>query len=230
MSRCASVGGSGLATAALTGALIHADELLAPEVVGSCCGPGSGVRAVVVSVGGCRSAGCCSCRVGCQAADGAGFPGAGSGVRVFVSGGWECGGGDWPGVGAVWCCICRSRGLCCCCSGCGVRVVVRRRAAACSSSVWKSGRGRERGRGFGQGTSSGKTGGGVLARGRGSGGARGRVIGEEEAARVLALRRAAGAMSGGLGFGAGSSAAATSGEGSGLPVSSTRTIRPSVWM
>ena len=38
------IGGGGLAACGLTGALIHAEELLDPVAGGVCCGLGSGVR------------------------------------------------------------------------------------------------------------------------------------------------------------------------------------------
>ena len=38
------IGGGGWAACGLTGALIHAEELLDPVVDGVCCGLGSGVR------------------------------------------------------------------------------------------------------------------------------------------------------------------------------------------
>ena len=60
VSRLISAGGGGLAALGPMGALIHADELLAPEAVGSCWGPGSGVRAAAAGVGGCRCAVCWS--------------------------------------------------------------------------------------------------------------------------------------------------------------------------
>ena len=75
-------GGGGLAAGGWTGALIQADELLAPDMAVWCCGLGRGVRVGVERGDVCRVAASCGRKVGCHAVGGVGFPTIGRCVGV----------------------------------------------------------------------------------------------------------------------------------------------------